>query len=151
MYDLIRFKADKEHEKETKMQLVCLESLPKNYFGIFYDLNQLKTQLKKYRIINVPTYQMDEALARSISANNIIFAVNLSDFFLNEKKEICKRLIRLKRCLKILKKYNCEVRFFTLARNFLELRNCYEIMLIANYFKFDSNYLKKIYGEKLKE
>ncbi|MCX8163239.1 MAG: hypothetical protein N3D10_01650 [Candidatus Micrarchaeota archaeon] len=151
MYDLITYEADEQEKKETKMQLINLAKLPKNYFGVFHDLLKAKNQIKKYKIISIANYEVDEALAKLITQNNRIFAVVLSDFFLNDKKEVCRRFLRLKRCLNVLKKYNCSVRFFTLAKNNLQLRNCYELLFYYYYFGFEDRYRLKVYEEKFQE
>ncbi|MFN3909808.1 MAG: hypothetical protein ACK4J0_01065 [Candidatus Anstonellaceae archaeon] len=151
MYDIIRFKAEKEEEKKQGLELVCLESLAKKSYSIFSDLEEAKALAKKTKFIYISSYRVDEALAKIMAQNQNIFVVAISDFFLIDLNEMKKRLGYLKVALKIIKKYNVNVRFFTLAKEKFELRNRYEILFFSKYFGFDNQYLKKIEKEKFLE
>jgi RNase P/RNase MRP subunit p30 len=150
MIDIIQFKPIEE-QKEKNLERVYIASLPKNFFGSFLDITKAKQEAKKYRLIHLQTYQIDQALLKKIKENKNILVIALTDFFIEDKIELTKRLIRLKFLLKIVKKYNIDVRFYTLAKSPYQLKNKYELLFIAKYFGFDNNYLKKIYLETFKQ
>jgi|GEM_PF-4092870 len=148
MYDIIQFKASKEEEKRTGLQLIYSQSLAQNTFKTFLNLEDAKNQLRHIKIVHFPLYKIDQGIIRKIKENQNIVAIALSDFFLIDEKELSNRLSRLQFFIKIVKKFDLDVRFFTLAKNTYQLRTKYELLFAAKYFGFDINYINKIEKEK---
>ena len=130
MFDLTLFQIN---EKPTgySQNFFSVKSLPKNFFASSSDLLKARTLVKRVKYFHYQIYEPQQGLIKLMKEHNCTLVVALSDFFAISYSEMAKRLKRVRVLVKIANNAKVRVRVFSLARNYNEIRDEYEIYWIS--------------------